>query len=336
VVALREGRLITFVVALWASSAHAQAGAATGDPSAETLPTATDDERKQAAETSRLRALEFYDAGDYLAARREFQRASELMPSYRLLYNLGVVSLALNDFAAAFEFFERYLAEGAEAIPPATRETIATQLLELTARIATVRLRVDVTGAVVAVDDVTVGVTPLAAPLRLGAGKHRISATGSDARSVSRTLQLTAGESVELVLELSPPPARRTAAARRFSVPPPPLSDVQPSGPAPWLGWTATGVLASATLVSGLKALAAQRDYQKKFDGISSSAELERADTTVTRWSVATDVLGGATLVAGVYALYLTLRSRPSSARTPPTTLPVSISTKQLRVDVVF
>src|SRR4051794_27417826 len=76
------------------------------------------------AEQCRQRALRFYDSGNFAAAREEFLRAQRLLPSFRLLYNLGVVSMALGDSASAYDYFDRYLSQGGDEIPSETRTEI--------------------------------------------------------------------------------------------------------------------------------------------------------------------------------------------------------------------
>src|SRR4051812_27183379 len=102
---------------LWPQSSSAQAQVnevapePVGAPSTETAQSPDDTDpaaaRKAEADALRLRALSYYDAGDYVAARREFERANQLLPSFRLLYNLGIISLALTDAASAYGYFER-------------------------------------------------------------------------------------------------------------------------------------------------------------------------------------------------------------------------------------
>jgi hypothetical protein len=290
------------------------------------------DERQQAAEASRQRALAFYDAGDYRAARLEFLRAADLLPSFRLFYNLGVVSLALDDAAAAFSYFERYLSEGGAAVPAAARETVTHQLRQLSGRVASVSVRVDIESALVEVDGTTFGPTPLAGPLHLNPGHHRIVVTAPDSRTVSRDVALAAGASVELELRLSPPPTQPVT--RKQPSPLPKLN--QRRNDASWLGWTVTGTLASAALLSGWQALSAQSAYEKAYSGISSRDELDRADAKARHWSLAADVLGGAALVAGAYSLYSTLSPRPGGNGGEARRVSISVAPRGAQVVVRY
>jgi len=257
----------------------------------ETSPSPSEAERRYA------RALELYDEGAFDAALLELGRAYELAPSFRLLFNLAIVSLELHDYAGAMTFFERYLEQGGDAVSADKRAEIGTQLRELSSNVAWVRIDVNVAGAIVLVDDRQVGTTPLAAPLRLNAGLRRISARAGAHLPDSRLLELAGGDHATLALTLVEP-----------APPPPPLVAPEPAPHVPWLAWGATAALAGGAVWSGLSALAAQRDYEDAVGQLGvTRAKLDQLDRTAFRYSIAADVLGVAALAMGGYSLYLTL-----------------------------
>jgi tetratricopeptide (TPR) repeat protein len=62
------------------------------------------------------RGIELYREADFNAALVEFKRAHEMVPSYKILYNLGQVSYQRHDYAGALRYFRQYLDEGGAAI----------------------------------------------------------------------------------------------------------------------------------------------------------------------------------------------------------------------------
>ena len=60
------------------------------------------------------RGIELYKESDFDAALVEFKRAYELVPSYKILYNLGQVSYQRHDYASALRYFRQYLEEGGD------------------------------------------------------------------------------------------------------------------------------------------------------------------------------------------------------------------------------
>jgi hypothetical protein len=261
-----------------------------------------DSRTQREAKLRRERAVELYDEGAFDAALLEFLRAYELAPSYRLLFNLAIVSIELHDDAGAMTFFERYLQEGGEAISADDRAAVTAQLQELSANVAWVDVDVNVAGAIVLVDDRQVGTTPLTAPLRINAGLRRISARAGAHLPDSRLLELAGGDHATLALVLVEPA--------------PPPTPPEPSTNVPWLAWGATAALAGGAIWSGLNALAAQSDYEDALGQLGTTrADLDELDRAAFRYSITADILGIAALGAGGYALYLTLDTdEPSDA----------------------
>jgi len=57
--------------------------------------------QRKEAEARYKRALELFNDGSYDAARLELKRAYELAPTYRILYNIALVNVELNDYVGA-------------------------------------------------------------------------------------------------------------------------------------------------------------------------------------------------------------------------------------------
>src|SRR5438105_2983977 len=55
---------------------------------------------------------DLYDENNFRGALVEFQRAYELAPSYKILFNIGQVDMELQDYAGAMTAYARYLREG--------------------------------------------------------------------------------------------------------------------------------------------------------------------------------------------------------------------------------
>jgi hypothetical protein len=254
------------------------------------------------------RALELYDEGSYDAALSELKRAYELAPSSRMLYNLGVISLAVRDMAGAMDYLERYLVEGGAGVPGHLRAEIEAELQGLAPHVARVQIQVNVPGAEVSVDDRVVGAAPLGRALRVNVGSRRLSARANGWLPDSTLLSLAGGEERQVTLVLSNP---RIA-------PPPAVAGKRPEQTLPWFGFAMTAVLAAGSVLSGVEALSAQHDFDRKrrMLGVRAS-ELERADAEAFRWSVAADALAVAAFAAGSYSLYVWLAGRGEAERAP-------------------
>jgi tetratricopeptide (TPR) repeat protein len=113
-----------------------------------------------------------YEHGRFADAAREFEEAYRLSGKAPLLYNVGKSYDGSNDFAHALDAYQRFLA----AAPPDNPDRDFSQkrvemLLTLVGKIA-----VDgaVDGSAVALDDKSVGTTPLPAPLLVNPGRHKL------------------------------------------------------------------------------------------------------------------------------------------------------------------
>jgi hypothetical protein len=241
--------------------------------------------------------LELAQDGDFDSALLELRRAYDLAPTYRLLYNIGLVYQQLKEHARAYDTFERYLSEGGSEIPAERREEITRRMERLKTRIGYLSITTVPTGAEVFVDDLNVGRSPLEGPRRVNSGQRKVSVRLPGHPSESRVVELAGGEVKSVTFDLRPP-----------SLPPAP----PPRSAGPWIAWGVTGALAAGTAVTGILALNAANSYD-------STASLRPGQDMGTSWekvhtlSLASDILLGATVVAAGIATYVTIRSSKST-----------------------
>ncbi|HEX9294725.1 MAG TPA: hypothetical protein VF881_02790 [Polyangiaceae bacterium] len=290
------------------------------------------------------RGVDFFKEGDYRAALIEFKRAYELAPNYKLLYNLGQTSLELQDYASALRSFERYLSEGGKEIAAARRAQVEGEIERLKRRVARVEVTTNVPDAEIFVDDVSVGRTPLPAPLAVSAGRRKISALKGGLTAV-RIIDVAGGDSTAVSLEIlepaapsaaAPPstaprtsPSEATRSPTTASATSPSVTPVAPQASsgntAFWIGITATGALAAGSAAAGILTLQAKKDFDsnlKQYPG-DPQAITDARDKTRTLALVA-DVLGGAAIVAGGLTIIAALSGGSSSKE----------RTQALRVDI--
>ena len=133
------------------------------------------------------RGMDLYQDGAFDAALVELQKAYDTAPSYKILYNIALVQLQLNDYAGASRAFSKYLEDGGKKLDAKRRAEVERELKKLEGRIARVNLTVNVEGADVFVDDALVAHTPLSGPLLVNSGKRKISGPRRGSRSGSGT-----------------------------------------------------------------------------------------------------------------------------------------------------
>ena len=239
------------------------------------------------------RALELSDEGNYDDALIELQRAYELAPTYRLLYNLGVVSVAVHDYVKALDYFDRYLKEGGTDIEATRVEEVEKQMERLRPRIARISVTVSVPGADVRLDDREIGRAPLSTEIPVNAGRHKVSATAPGYLPSDAFVELAGAESRRVNLTL----IEEQVAVQK------------PSKPFPWLGWGITAALGAGAAVTGVLALNAASKYDNDVGTIGVSGDQVASDYRKMRnFSYVTDAFLLATVIAGGVSLYFTLR----------------------------
>ncbi|QRN99840.1 PEGA domain-containing protein [Archangium violaceum] len=313
---MRLSRSLALALTLALSGGSAGAAGRTRGPSKANL---------EEAQSRYQRARELYEENDYQAALVEFQRAYELAPSYRLLYNIAQVQYQLQDYAGALGSFQRYLEEGGGELPAQRRDEVQREVDRLQARVATVRITVNKPGAEISVDDVPVGTSPMRTPLQLNAGRRKISASLPGVTPVTRVVDVAGRDSLDVSLEfaapsapapvasVAPAPSSRPEAPRSAVAAPPEVVKSQRS--TPLVPWIATGGLAVATGVTAVLALNASGDLKTQRDTFGvSRAQLDQASGRTRTLALTTDVLAGATLVAAGVSTWLTFLREPEPA----------------------
>ncbi len=273
------------------------------------------------------RAEKLFNDRAFEASLVELLKAYEIAPSYRILYNIGIANLEIGDYAGAIRALQQYLAEGGEEVPADRRRALPEKINSLRDRVAYVTVETNEEGAEVLVDDIPVGRVPLTEPLLVNAGRRRVAVSLPDRPQVREVVTVAGGESVKVVLRFP------TTQAQPSAVPPPAVPPAPPPKKAPatspperiqpsvessntglWLGWTATGVLAAGTIVTGVFALSASDDLEAERTSYASDpgakrAALDDAADRAGRLALVTDVLGAAALVVGGVTLYATFAS---------------------------
>jgi hypothetical protein len=265
------------------------------------------------------RAVELFKEGDFRAALIEFQRAYDAAPNYKVLYNLGQTSLELQDYASALKAFRGYLDGGGKDISPQRRAQVEGDLKKLESRIARVEITVNVEGADVTIDDVSVGKSPLREPVLVSEGRRKIAATKAGLTPTTRVIDVAGGDRPKVSLELVEPPspqvitvtqpANHEGGTQQVVAPQPPAPTVRTTtGPSTafWVGVSITGVLAVGTGVLGALALSAKNTFDSRVSQVGvTTAQVDDARNQTRAFALATDITGGVAIAAAITTIVL-------------------------------
>jgi hypothetical protein len=264
------------------------------------------------------RAIELFDEGNFEVALLEFRRAYELAPNYRILYNLGQVSVQLSNYNAALTYFEQYLATGQDKLPAERVAEVTKEIDRLRGRVANVQIKVSgVDDATVSIDDEVIGkVRP--SPIRVNAGRRRVTVTAEGRAPMTQLVEVVGGDNREVPFVFP-----LLASAKSSGDAPPPRA----ARSVPWVGWGITGVLTAGAVVTGILATSKTSSFDTMQGQFGANAgELDSLRTQARTFAITTDILAAGAIVAGAISLYFTIKtpaelrkgqtawSRPSSA----------------------
>jgi hypothetical protein len=262
--------------------------------------------------------LKLYAEGEFRQAVIEFERSYKITSDYRVLYNIGQVRIQLANYARATVALRDYLKQGGDKISEDRRKAVEADLEMLASRTGHMRIVVNQPGADIFIDDVIVGQSPLAEPVMLDAGEHRVSARkrGYEGRPQQITLAGRDSMLVEVKLEKLPEGGQKVVVIKQESDP-------------TWMiaAWTATGVLAVGAGVTGGLGIKAANDLEdmREEEGTTNDERESQADRAQTLL-LAADIMGIAALATGGIALYLTLSAPDSDDKeTPPKAKPKAV-----------
>jgi len=176
-------------------------------------------------------------AKDWATAARSYDAANKVQPSAEALEGLANAQYNGGQLGEAHASYTEWLAKYGPKAPPAKKKTAETRLKELTDKTGTVGLTVSETGAAVIVDDKPAGTTPLASPLRLAAGIHKVRVTKDGFLPFEGNPNVTAGGATTLQVNLSPSATKgKLVVKEKTGKPIRVLVDNVDMGEAPWSG----------------------------------------------------------------------------------------------------
>jgi hypothetical protein len=142
-----------------------------------------------------------FDNGDFAGALLKFRLAYESSRDARLLWNVAACEKQQRHYAMASALIEQYLREGGSVISETERSNAQTVLDTLQPFVGQLELQVNEPGAVVYIDDIRAGETPLPR-LRLDMGNRKLRVAKDGFEDWSINQNVTGGAAVVVRVEL--------------------------------------------------------------------------------------------------------------------------------------
>ena len=147
------------------------------------------------------RGVDLFAQKDHGGALAEFQRAYQLTPYSVVLYNLGLTYAALGRPVEAVDALQKVLDAPGSLSSERVAQARAVRA-EQAARVAELSIVSNVEGARIEIDGAEVARAPLAAPLRIKAGPHRVGLVLSGYVPSRKEVDAPAGTRTEVRFEL--------------------------------------------------------------------------------------------------------------------------------------
>jgi tetratricopeptide (TPR) repeat protein len=273
------------------------------------------------------RGVSLYRERSFDAALAEFNRAYELAPNYRVLFNIGQVHVERGDFVAGIKAFRQYLNDGGATIDPARAREVQTEISRLEGRIANISVTTNVAGAELLVDGEPVGKLPQA-HVPVNAGSRRISLRKNGYEADEVRVMLATGEEKAFEIKLQKRALQGaatastganvssiTAQSRSAETP----KDSGGLGAGFWVSLSATVIAGGATTAFGLLTNKANNDYDVALNHYpGSQSRIDEARRDLKRNALLTDVCGAATFVGIASTLYFALTSGADKPKESP------------------
>ncbi len=143
-----------------------------------------------------------YEDGDFAGASLKFKQAFEASKEVRLLWNMAACEKSLRHYGKVFKLVERYLYLGRSVLPEQEQKDAAAFLDAMKAFVSRVKITVSEPDATIAVDDETVGTSPLMDPVLLDMGPRKIRVTKPGFNEFVDTLQVPGASELAFAVTL--------------------------------------------------------------------------------------------------------------------------------------
>lgn len=306
--------LVVVCLASWPLSTLAQ----TGTPSSASFDGS--DPRAEASAHFR-RGVELFQEGAFRPSLVEFQRAYEISPDYRLLYNIAQAQYQVHDYLGAAQSYEAYLAQGGSSVPENRRAQVEEVLSSLSQRVGRVEITVSRDGADVYMDDTKIGTSPIRSAVLVNLGRHRVLARSTDGAYAAQIIEVAGGDVTHITLKPNLPSEGANPAAGA----PTARADLTPDWSArrkvAVTSWSLAAALLAGGIVSGVYTEKADDHLDRVLaDANPNRRRVSDARARVRGLMVTSDVLFGAAAVAAVtgtvlWVLDVRAEKKPESRR---------------------
>jgi hypothetical protein len=187
-------------LALFSNAALAQSTTPAPLPATGTL----SESLKGMAKADYAAAKILYEDGDFQGAIQKLKSSYEASKDARLLWNMAACEKNLRHYAEVARLVDRYLAEGGALVSEQDRADAVALVSTVKSFVTTLTVDVDQAGAVILMDEQPLGKSPLAAPLQVDMGVHKIRVTKAGFVDFTTAPELPGGQPFHVFATMVP------------------------------------------------------------------------------------------------------------------------------------
>jgi hypothetical protein len=321
--ATRRAAICLSAVIAWSTSSRAQPAPPTDPAERSPLTVSLTGHAKEAYDSAKI----LLNNHDFAGAYTKFSRAYELSKDPRLLFDMAVCARDLRWYARMQGLLLRYEREEDADLTGAQRAAVDEALATIREFVGAVRVTVDQDGASISVDGEPQGESPLAAPIDLDLGRHKISVFKGGFEPFEGAVEIGGGNEtlVSVLLVQRREIAHLAIVAEPGSTV---IIDRAQVGRATFEGTVSAGPHEVEVTAAGHKAYDVRVDLRPgETRSMQVMLPLESKPVVLWPW-----ITGGVVVIAGAaVGAYLLLQTHDERGAPPPTTLgPVYVHSVRL------
>jgi hypothetical protein len=203
----------------------------------------------------------FTEDANHQAARDAFQHSYEREPSWRALNGIALTFQEQGRFVDALETYEKLQREFDAVLSVNQRSTVRGRYAALLAKVGVVEVTASQAAATITIDNLEIGTAPLTRQVRLLPGRHVVVATLAGHQTLTKVVEIAAGQKLPLALVLAPErvviKVENTPMVRRFERTTP---------------WIVGGAGLGLVVIGGVLHVLSARDFAAFDDSVGSGS----------------------------------------------------------------
>ena len=295
-----------------------------------------DGNRNAEAKIQFQQGIELFKDEKFEQAAISFERAYELRPSYKILWNIAQTENMMGHYAAAMKAYVRYIEEGGINVKSERKKISLEEIERLKSLVGSITVNCDIENADILLDNELKGKTPLKEKIFVDLGRHNVKVVKMNKTLFSQTIKIAGGQS--RTIEVIPPqidtqPTSKSVVTETPATPvvpepssPPPDQPEERRKPKRVATWIALGIGAASAVAAGVTgglSISKVKSVKDNCDGNRCPDTLQsqwKQSQTLGTLSTVYTAVAGVGIATGITLFFLEpvlRKERPSTALVP-------------------